>query len=1019
MEFRVLGPLQIVAAGREWSVGSARQRVTLAVLLLERNRVVPVERLIDALWAENPPQTARAQVQICVSALRRLLAAAGGPDLLQTVHPGYLLRCAVGSVDLDVFERLVEAARGDAAAGRTAPAAEKLSTALGLWRGAAFAGVESRTVRPRALWLAEAKLAAVAEHLDAELALGRHEDVLQPLAVLVGEHPLRERLRAQQMLALYRSGRTADALEVFRQTRRTLDDELGIEPGAELRELEQAILADHPRLAPPAAAAPPVVPVPVPVPVPRQLPPAIADLSGRDELVRRLTGLLTPAPAAQAVRIVVVTGPAGVGKSALAIHLAHQVSDRFPDGQLFAHLRGAEPSPTGIGRVLGRFLRELGVPGTAVPAALEDRMSAFRSLVAGRRMLVLLDDVATEEQVPALLPGTAGHLVVVTSRRRLTGLAGARHVEVGVLDESASVELLSAAVGREVVAASPAATRSLIERCGGLPLALRIAAARLAARPHWKVGDLLERLDDEYRRLDEFVHGQLCVRSSMAITYEALPDPARRLFRLLGLPTWSALPHWVAAPLLDLDPAAAGELLEVLVEARAVEVVPGGGRTYRLHDLVRVYARERLAAEEPPRQRLAALRRLLGCQLYLTERAHQLEYGGDYTLLHSLAPRWIPDTATVADLLVQPLAWLEQERGRVVDSIGQAARAGLHEYAWDLAISAVFLFEHGMHFDDWRETHEVALLAAQRHRDSRGEAAMLYSLGALAVARLQPEPALRHLTAAERLFTELRFPHGRGLALRNLAFVDRLQGRYGSAAARYRESLQLLRSAGDRVGEAHALNGLARLHMEHGELDQAHGLLDEALAICRAVGNQRVAAQVMHALGDLRLVCEDYEEARRQFAAVLTIARQTGDSTGEAYARLGLGVAALRQGRFAAADATDVARRRRLDEAMEELRGGLDHARRAGDRMAEARLLLATAQAHAAEQRQTAAAAEIAQALGILGELGAKRWQAVAYRQLGDMHLVAGDDAAGAAAHAAEVAVLASLPASITGQDEG
>jgi DNA-binding SARP family transcriptional activator/tetratricopeptide (TPR) repeat protein len=1017
MEFRVLGPLQIVTPGREWGVGSARQRVTLAVLLLERNRVVPVERLIDALWAEDPPRTARAQVQICVSALRRLLGAAGGLDLLQTVSPGYLLRCADGAVDLDVFEQLAEAARGDVAAGRTAAAAEKLRTALGLWRGAAFAGIESRTVRARAEWLAEARLVAVEEHLDAELALGRHEDVLQRLAVLVDEHQLRERLRAQQMLALYRSGRTADALEVFRQTRRTLVDELGIEPGAELRELERAILVGDPGLAPPPAAAPVVAPVP------RQLPAAITNLAGRDELVRRLTELLTPVPAPQAVRVIVVTGPAGVGKSAFAIHLAHQISARFPDGQLFAQLRGADPPLTGIGRVLGRFLRELGVPGAAVPAALEDRMTAFRSLVAGRRMLVLLDDAATEEQVAGLLPGTAGHLVGVTSRRRLTGLAGARHIEVGVLDEATSVELLSDTVEPEVVAASQSATRALIERCGGLPLALRIAAARLAARPHWKVGDLLDRLDDEHRRLDEFVYGELCVRSSIAITYEALPDQARRLFRLLGLPTWSTLPHWIAAPLLDLDSAAAVELLEVLVEARVVEVVPGGGHIYRLHDLLRVYARERLAAEEPPEQRLEALRRLLGCQLHLTERAHRLEYGGDYTLLHSPAPRWIPDTRTVADLLVQPLAWMEQELGRVVDSIGQAARVGLHEYAWDLAMSSVFLFERGMHFDDWRETHEVALLAAQRHGDTRGEAAMLYSLGALAVAQLQPEPALRHLTAAERLFAQLRLPHGRGLALRNLAFVDRLQGRHDSAAVKYHESLQLLRSVGDRVGEAHALNGLARLHLEHGLLDEAHGLLDEALAICRAVGNRRVAAQVMHALGDLQLVREEYEEARRQFAAVLMIAQQTGDSAAEAYARLGLGVAALRQGRrigdeveellrqgrFAEAEASDLAGHRGLREAAEQLSAGRDYARRAGERMAEARLLLATAEAHAAEQRQTVAAADIAQALGILSELGATRWQAVAYRQLGDMNLAVGDDAAAAAAHSAEAAALASI----------
>ena len=1025
LEFRLLGPLHVVAGSAILDLAGQRQRRILALLLLHPRQVVTVADMVAAAWDEDPPATARRQVHTALWRLRRVLAQHGGASLLLSEPGGYRLDVEPLRVDLYRFESLVTEGRRLGAAGQVADAVAKLRAAVALWRGPALAGLHSTVLELEGARLEELRLTAIEDKIDYELVVNDNPDLVAELSLLAVEHPLRERLAGALMLALYRNSRQAEALQVFRRTRRRLVDELGIEPGAELRELERAILADDLRLAPPPAAAPPIAPVPVP----RQLPPAIPDLAGRDELVGRLVGLLTPAREAQTMRIIVVTGPGGVGKTALAVHLAHQLSDRFPDGQLFAHLRGAEPSPTGAGRLLGRFLRELGMPGAAVPATLEDRQSAFRSMVAGRRMLVLLDDAAAEEQVRALLPGTAGHLVVVTTRRRLTGLAGARHVEVGVLDEAASVELLSATADPEVVAASADATRALIECCGGLPLALRIAAARLAARPHWKVGDLLERLEDEHRRLDEFVHGDLSVRSSIAITYEALPDPARRLFRLLSLPTWSTLPRWAAAPLLDLDSATAGELLEVLVEARAVEVVPGSERTYRLHDLVRVYARERLAAEEPPQLQLEALRRLLGCQLYLTERAHRLDYGGDYTVLHGPAPRWTPDPRTVADLLVQPLAWMEQERGRIVDSVGQAAKAGLHEYAWDLVMSSVFLFERGVHYDDWRETAEVALLAAQRHGDTRGEAAMLYTLGALAVHQVQPEQALRHLTAAERLFAQMRFPHGRGLALRHLGFIDRVQGRHDSAAAKLRESLQLLRSVGDRSGEAHVLSMLARVHLEHGEPEPAHGLLDEALAISRATGNRRGTAQMMHAIGDLQLVRNEYEDAQRQFAAVLTVVQQTGDSTGEAYARLGLGLAVLgqvrlagdemeellRQGRFAEADGADVARRRRLREAAEQLRGGIEHARRTGDRMIEARLLLATAEAHAAARRPTAATADLAQALGIFGELGAKRWQAQAYQQLGNMHLAAGDDAAAAAAHAAAATVLASLSASING----
>jgi tetratricopeptide (TPR) repeat protein len=708
------------------------------------------------------------------------------------------------------------------------------------------------------------------------------------------------------------------------------------------------------------------------------------------------------------VGIVVVTGPAGIGKSSFAVHLAHQLSHQFPDGQLFAHLRGTELSPAGTARILGRFLRDLGLPGTAVPTAQDDRVSAFRSLVAGRRMLVLLDDAVSEQQVQALLPGTAGHLVVVTSRRRLTGLPGARHVEVGILPESASVRVLTETVGAAAVAASPAATRALIDRCGGLPLALRIAAARLAARPHWMVEDLLERLDDEHHRLDEFVHGEMCVRSSIAITYDALSDPARRLFRLLGLPLWWTFPEWAAAPLLDVDNTTARELLEVLLDARAVEVVPGERGTVRMHGLVRAYARERLAEEEPAAERMAALRRLLGCQLYLTGRAHRLEYGGDYTILHSPAPRWISDSRTVARLLAQPLSWMDGERVRIVESVGQATRAGLYEYAWDLAISAVFMFERGMHFDDWRESHELALSAAHEHGDLHGEAAMRYSLGALAVAQLQPGPAVAHLVDAERLFVRLNLPHGRGLALRNLAFVDRLQGRHDSAVARYREALGLLRSVGDRVGEAHVLVGLARIRLEQDEPDGAGELLDEALVICRAVGNRRVAAQVLVTLGEVRLQRAEYEDAGRDFAAVLTVAQQTADSTGAAYARLGLGLAVLRQG-----GRDDDEGRSDGDGWLSVVTGHLDdglrHARRVGDRMVEARLLLASAEAHAAAGRPTAATADLTRALGIFTELGARRWQAVAHRQLAEMHLAVGDEVAGAAARSTAAAILMSL----------
>jgi DNA-binding SARP family transcriptional activator len=991
VDFRVLGPLGMYAAGLAVEIGGLRQRTVLAMLLLERNRVVPVSRLVTALWGENPPATARGQVQICVSALRRALVGVEPRSPILTVAPGYLMRVAEDRLDLDVFEQLVARGREEATAQRLPEAADHLRSALALWRGPALADITSDVVQSATLRLHDSRLGVLEECLDLELALGRHHELIQELALLVTEHPLRERPRRQQMLALYRSGRKADALAAYQEARRAWIDELGLEPGEELRGLEHAILTDAAELAPSVTAG-----TVAPIGVPRQLPADVGDFAGRAETVAELRELLRPDVAgARSPRVVILTGQAGVGKSALAVHVAHQVMEAYPDGQLFIDLHTGDGRPLHPSRALARALRGLGIIGSAIPEAFDERLELYRSLLAERRALILLDGADREAQVSPLCPGGPGSVVLVTSRRRLAAVLGARLVEIEVLDSSAAIDLLATITGPGRVAVDLVATRKLAAICSGLPLALRIAGSRLASRPHWTVSDLVERLEDERRRLDELVHGELGIRLSISVTYEALSDQARRLFRLLGILNVAEFPPWVGAPLLNLDHQRAAETMEQLVDARLVEAsTKGSGPSprFQLHDLLRVYARERLAVEETTTERAEALRRLVGCLLHLVEQAHQREYGGDYTVLHGLGPRWRLSSGAVPGLMSAPLEWLDRERAMLVAAVRQAALADCADLAWDLAMSLVTLFEHGAYFEDWRETHETALSAAEAARDRQGEAAMRYSLGALAVAEQRPREAANNLELAHRLFVDLNHLHGQGLCLRHLAFLDRQSGRLAHATSRYTAALQALRAVGDRIAEAHVLNGLSQIAVDRREYDEARRLLDRALATCRTVGSRRMAAQCMHRLGEISLLQGDHDGAFEIFDGALRQVVDARDLVGESYLRHGLSICAHRRGDLAAAEA--------------QVAAGLAVAGRIGERMAEGRLLLARAEIHIATARPTSAATSLADALSRFRSLDALMWQARALDLLGELHRRNGDGGSAVEAWRNAVALL-------------
>ena len=819
VEFKILGPLVITAGTELLDVGGTRQQIVIATLLLAGNRAVPADRLLEAIYGENRPPTSRSQVQICVSLLRKMLARRHSSATVTTHQNGYTFEIGDEQFDAARFGDLAAAGRAARDAGRPAEAAARYRDALRIWRGPALDGIHCPLVRAAAHRLDQRRADLTEECIQLELDLGRHHELVGELTSLTGASPLREGLRGQLMLALYRCDRTAEALQVYQQARQSMIDELGVEPGERLRRLERAIRLGDPALAPPPGS---LVICPAPRRGPSMLPMDVADFVGRDEQIAQIREALRRRQTA-AVPVVAITGRGGAGKTSLAVHVSHQLAQDFPDGQLSADLHGASEHRIGPTQVLERFLRALGLAGSQLPAGLDERAEVYRSLLEGRNILVLIDDAASESQVLPLLPGGATAAVIVTSRRRLAGLAGAVHVDVGILDAGSSLNLLARIAGPARVR-SQAGEASLVARhCGPLPLALRIAGARLSARPQWSIRRLADRLADETHRLDELRYGDLDVRSSILLSYKSTGAAARRLFRLLALLDLPSFPGWVSAALLDVPLSQAEDLLEDLVTTQLIELAGTGSgvhQQYRFHDLIRVFARERLVAEEPASERSAALERAFGALLCLAEQARSRHLGRDYACLGSDASRWRLPERMVDELLCDPIAWYESARVALVSAVRQAAQAGFGGLSWSLAYNSVTLFEARSYLDDWRATHDIALEAARRTSDIRGQAAMLYSTGSLHVAQHHFDLARQESAAAARLFAEAGDDQGIAVVTCQTAFIERLTGRLADAAAHYEQALALFLKVPDLTAVGYVLHGLAEIKLE---LRQAAG----------------------------------------------------------------------------------------------------------------------------------------------------------------------------------------------------
>jgi len=958
----VLGPVEVWVGDRQVSLGGPKPRTLLAALLLQPRQVVPVERLIDLIWDESPPQTAGALVHTYVSSLRRAVGKA-----LVTRAPGYLL-----DVDSDVeqFNRHLTTARQAERADDPATAITHYQHGLVLWRGPALHGVESAFARGHALTLEESRLSAEEGLGRCELAQNRVEDAIARLSALVNAHPAREETRELLMRAFHRAGRQADALNVYRDAREYLLDELGIEPGERLRELQTAILTGTLEVAPPrtaVAAAPVVTTQQV---VPHHLPPDISDFTGREEALKQVLGLTEGREDRTATPTVVVSGFGGAGKSALAVHAAHLLRKSYPDGQLFADLRGAgrdlEPQ-----EVIGRFLGLLGIPGQDQPAAPDERVELYRRTLSDRRLVIVLDNARSEAQVRPLLPGNANCFVIITSRSRLTGLEGAEPIELGFFNSAVSEEMLSRIVGTDRVSAEPEAAHRIAELCGGVPLALRAAGAKLLARPHWPLRTLAKRLSDERRRLDELETGDLAIRSSLKLNYSELDALHRKAFHLLSLLDLPDFGAWVAAPLLDIPPYDAEDVVEHLVDLRLVDVagVDQIGRVrYRFHDLVQLFGAEQ-AAHEPATR---AVTRLLETWLALVETGVKKLPRVTLGLRPPLHTEIELDPRLAEDVEEDPTGWLHSETDAVVRAVERAHDLGVDELTTTVITSLLSSpFAARNEFGNWQRTHEVALRSARERGNRRAEAVLLAGLGQLRYEQDDFAAALTSFQQAAEIATEIDEPETLAVACVGMGTVYRDLAEFGRA----RELLDRAISLGDNGVVAAASYGVGAIHRDHGDLAEATRAFERCVELYREQDDQRGEGLALRGLGLCHRAAGAFAEAVALSREAEQILREAGDELGATYAAQSLAKALLRAGELEG-----------VDDLLAEC---LEVCTRQHDRFGVALMTRTLGEVALAQGRAEEAAALLEDALGQWTALGLPIWQA---RTMRDLAAATGDD---------------------------
>jgi DNA-binding SARP family transcriptional activator len=909
LRFGVLGPLRVWRQGTVVDLGPVQQRVVLAVLALQAGRPVGRQQMIDAVWGETQPRNAVNLVQRHVSGLRRALEpdrpGRTPSDLLTWTDAGYLLTLPPGALDLELFVRELARARTARAAGQLQEAAAALHSALELWRGPVCDGLSSPFLDAQADRLAESCVSALEDRIELDLVIGDHGDLIAELRDLVAEHPLRERLRGLLMLALYRAGRQADALTAFRDARRELHDELGVEPSAPLQQLHQQILTADPALAPggPAQAGSDVgAKTSRRRVVPAQLPHNIPDFTGRDAELGRLDALLDQDGSGirNAVVITVITGTAGVGKSALALYWAHRVRDLFPDGQLYVNLRGFGPAGSAMepAEVIHGFLDAFAVPSDRMPVDLDDRAALYRTILADLRVLVVLDNARDVDQVRSLLPGSPGCVVLVTSRNGLTSLVaadGARPVELDLLPDAEARRLLSSRLGQDRVASEPASVDEIVKACAGLPLALVVAASNAVANSRLPLSALAGELQKTEGRLDALGAGDQYtdVRAVFSWSYRALSTPAARQFRLLGLHAGPDIATSAAASLAGVPVAQARRELADLVRAHLVtEWAPG---RFVMHDLLREYANELSMIDDSAADRRLAVHRILDHYLHTAYVADQLLHPRRDDPI-ALAPLpLLVATETLADYR-DAVAWLATERQVLLAALRQAVSYGFDTHAWQLAWAVTSYFDRHGHWYDAASSHQEGLKAAQRLGDLQAQAIICCCL-ARAYCRLDRHDAAREqLRRAIEFYQVLGDQAGQGHAHRILAWVLEGQGRYGEALTHAELAVDLFRSAGRPAGQAHALNAAGWFHILLGAPGEGLRLCQQALDMQREIEDRLGQGETLDSIARAYTSLARYDEATAYYRQALQLYRESGDRYNEAQFLVHLGDTSLAAG---------------------------------------------------------------------------------------------------------------------------
>jgi DNA-binding SARP family transcriptional activator/tetratricopeptide (TPR) repeat protein len=925
MEFRLFGAVELRTAGRLLDAGTPRQQTVLAVLAVDAGRPVAIETLIDRVWDNEPPVEARNVLYSHVSRIRRLVGRAAvlneePPVRLERERAGYVLAVDPNMVDLHRFSQLVEKARN--LQYTVAEQASTLIEALDLWRGQPLAALSGQWVaQVRNRWH-QHRLDAVVQWAQAELRLGHPAVVITTLHGFITEYPFVEPLEGLLMRALHAAGRDAEAIDRYITVQQRLGAELGADPGAELRSLHQAILRGE--LPPPAQESTVAHGMPSASPAqqspnvgsmarPAQVPAVSAAFVGRANQIRAMTAVIAGELRPGAPRAVAIDGPPGVGKTTLALRLAHDVVEHYPDGQLYVDLRGysLENQPRSADDVLEEFLAGLGVQTGAIPTGLERRAALYRSILAGRRVLIVLDNAIDSRQVQPLIPGDAGCGILITSRKRLSGMSSEQRVSLGPLNEHESIALLRMVIGAARVQNEPEALKALARLCDQLPLALRIAAERVAVRPYQPIDSLVDELTTQTQRLNLLAtEDSLAVKTVFAWSYRELSPDAARMFRLLGLHRGRHISTGAAAALAGEPPAVARHLLDQLCRVHLLE--GHYADRYRMHDLLAIYAAELAEEEDPKAERTLAIRRVVDWYLH-----------NSYAANHVLAPRRHDPLLKPSDFAIeiadfdyhQALTWCEVEMENIVMATQLAVDISENVTAWKLPVGYFnYLFLH-KRWNSWITSHQTGIVGARRAGDRLGEA----------------------------------------WVTNNLATAYRDLGRGKEARTHFERALTIRREINDRTGQAWTLFGIAFLNMEEGKFDEAATCFKEARAVFRETGERLGEAEAIANSGDVYRRMREYAKALIFFRRAHRLFETFNDAHGEGLALAGLGQIYLELNQ--------------LDNALNCFQRSLDKRREVGDRWGEGKILYQSSQVHFAAMQPERARECLRAALEIFNEL--------------------------------------------------